>query len=403
MKRRTIRQYSISFKRQVIGDLESGRFDCLESARRHYGIGGMNTIQKWLRKYGKNHLLPKVVIVQKPDEKNQIRALKQQVAELQRALGQTQVENVLNAEFLKIACGDLGCDVEAFKKKSRHQAVHQAREHSRLSVKALCGSVGMTRQNYYKDRKQRKQQAIAESLVLDLVGQERAMQPKLGGRKLLHLIGAELESAGVSIGRDRFFALLSEHDLLIERKAKHCRTTNSWHGFRVYPNLLKALSLTGPHQALVSDITYIRTDDGFVFLALEMDAFSRAIVGFDCSDSLEAEGALRALSMALGQLPNDCRAIHHSDRGSQYCCTSYVGALKGYGLHISMTEENHCYENAQAERLNGILKQEYALGAGFGCKQDAYAAVHQAVYLYNHRRPHQSLSYQCPMTVHAAA
>ncbi len=117
MKRQTIRQYSISFKRQVIADLESGRFDSIEAARRHYGIGGMRTIQGWLRKYGKNHLLPRIVKVQKPDEPDQIRQLKQQVAELQRVLGQTQVENVLNNEFLKIACDELACDVEAFKKK----------------------------------------------------------------------------------------------------------------------------------------------------------------------------------------------------------------------------------------------------------------------------------------------
>ena len=261
----------------------------------------------------------------------------------------------------------------------------------------------MTRQNYYKERTLRKRQVIAESLVLDLVRQERAMQPKLGGRKLLHLIRSDLESAGVSIGRDRFFALLSARDLLIERKSRHCRTTNSWHGFQVYRNLLKDCVLAGPHQALVSDITYIWTDEGFVYLALVMDAWSRAIVGFDCSDSLEAEGALRALAMALGQLPTGCRAIHHSDRGSQYCCKAYVGTLQAAGSRISMTEENHCYENGQAERLNGILKQEYALGDGFACKQDAYDAVRQAVHLYNHRRPHQSLSYQCPMAVHAAA
>ncbi len=117
MKQRTIRTYSISFRRQVIEDLESGRFDSIESARRHYGIGGSATIQGWLRKYGKNHLIPKVVIVQKPDEKNQIRELKQQVAKLERALGQTQVENLLNAAFLKIACDDLDCEVDAFKKK----------------------------------------------------------------------------------------------------------------------------------------------------------------------------------------------------------------------------------------------------------------------------------------------
>lgn len=117
MQQKTIRRYSISFKRQVIADLEDGRFDSIESARRHYGIGGTTTVQKWLRKYGKNHLLPKVIKVQKPNEPDQIRQLKRQVGELQRALGQTQAENLLNAEFLKMACQELDCDVVAFKKK----------------------------------------------------------------------------------------------------------------------------------------------------------------------------------------------------------------------------------------------------------------------------------------------
>ena len=261
----------------------------------------------------------------------------------------------------------------------------------------------MTRQNYYKGCTQRTRQAIAESLILDLVCQERAMQPKLGGRKLLHMITPDLLSAGVSIGRDRFFALLSSHDLLIERRTRSCRTTNSWHGFGVYPNLLKDTELSGVHQALVSDITYIRTLEGFMYLALVMDAWSRAIVGYDCSDSLEAEGALRALTMALDQLPPDVRPIHHSDRGSQYCCGDYVAALTGGKVRISMTEQNHCYENSQAERLNGILKQEYGLGGEFESKVGVGPAVREGIWLYNHRRPHQSLRYQCPMAVHAAA
>ncbi len=117
MARRTVIQYSSCFKRQVVADLESGRFDSIAGAQRHYGIGGMDTVQRWLRKYGKNHLLPKVVLVQKPDEKDRILELQRQVAELQRVLGQTQTENILNAEFLKIACEELGCDMEAFKKK----------------------------------------------------------------------------------------------------------------------------------------------------------------------------------------------------------------------------------------------------------------------------------------------
>lgn len=117
MKQRVIRRYSVSFRRQVIADLENGRFDSIETVRQHYGIGGKQTVNRWLRKYGKNHLLPKVVIVQKPDERDEIRQLKREVCELQRALGKTQVENLLNTEFLRIACDDLGCDIEAFKKK----------------------------------------------------------------------------------------------------------------------------------------------------------------------------------------------------------------------------------------------------------------------------------------------
>jgi transposase len=118
MKQKIVKRYSICFKRQVIADLEGGRFDTIGEVQRHYGITGNATVQKWLQKYGKNHLLPKVIRVQKPNEKDQIRQLKQQVAELQRVLGQTQVDNVLNEEFLKIACEELGCDVETIKKKA---------------------------------------------------------------------------------------------------------------------------------------------------------------------------------------------------------------------------------------------------------------------------------------------
>ncbi len=160
--------------------------------------------------------------------------------------------------------------------------------------------------------------------------------------------------------------------------------------------------MTGPHQLLVSDITYIRTLRGFMFLSLIMDAFSRAIVGYDSSDSLEMEGALRALSMAQDQLPRSrsMDAMHHSDRGSQYCCGAYIAQLKKYRMSISMTEANHCYENSQAERLNGILKQEYGLGETFAQKSEAKLAVEQAVDLYNNYRPHGSLGNRFPMSVH---
>jgi transposase InsO family protein len=261
----------------------------------------------------------------------------------------------------------------------------------------------MTRQNYYKQRRVRAVLAVDESLALSLIGRERSLQPRLGARKLLVLVGAELASAGVSLGRDRFFALLSRHNLLIQRPRRGVRTTYSRHGLRVYGNLARDMTLTAPHQLWVSDITYIRTLEGFMFLSLVMDSFSRAIVGYDCSDSLEREGALRALSMAQRQLPACSITMHHSDRGSQYCCGAYIQRLKKRGIIISMTEDDHCAENSQAERLNGILKQEFGLGRTFANKRDVSLATKEAVQLYNHRRPHGSLGNRVPMAVHRSS
>ena len=261
----------------------------------------------------------------------------------------------------------------------------------------------MSRQNYYKSRKNRQRKQFDQTLILSLVSRERSLQPNLGCRKLLKLIRPDLSEAGVCIGRDSFFKVMSEQQLLIKRRKRSVTTTNSRHRFKVYGNLVKDIDITESHQVLVSDITYIRTDEGFVYLSLVMDAYSRKIVGYDCSDSLEAEGCLRSLNQAIRQLPAGHSTIHHSDRGSQYCCHAYVETLKSFGLSISMTEENHCYENAQAERLNGILKQEYLLDQTFKSKYDSYAAIHQAIYLYNTHRPHQALNYQIPERVHGNA
>lgn len=261
----------------------------------------------------------------------------------------------------------------------------------------------MSRQNYYKQRKVRQKRIVDESCVLELVCQQRKIQPKLGSRKLLHIIKPDLDSAGVMIGRDKFIEVLCRHDLLIKPKRFYARTTDSRHGMKVYENLLKDAVLTGPCQAFVSDITYIRTYAGFMYLALVMDAYSRAIVGYDCSDSLEAEGVLRALEMALSDPGLNPGLIHHSDRGSQYCSRVYTDILKDNGCRISMTVENHCYENSKAERLNGILKSEYGLDRCFLSKTEALESVAEAVMLYNYYRPHQSLGYSCPMKVHQAA
>ena len=262
----------------------------------------------------------------------------------------------------------------------------------------------MTRQNYYKVRQERQKRQVDEGLVVELVQRERQLQPRLGGRKLLSLLQPELVDAGVEIGRDRFFEVLRDQDLLVPPlNRRTCKTTYSRHNLPVFRNLLYELEPTAPNQVWVSDLTYIRTLEGFEYLYLIMDLHSRKIVGYHCGNCLDAEAALAALRWALADLPADRYPIHHSDRGSQYCSHEYVKMLRMRHLAISMTEDNHCYENSHAERLNGVLKQEYALGTTFRSRQHARQAVDQAVWLYNNRRPHGSLDNHFPATVHCHA
>ena len=258
----------------------------------------------------------------------------------------------------------------------------------------------MSRQNYYKGRSKRKRREVDGDLIEELVRAERALEPRLGGKKLHRLLKPELEKAGVKIGRDRFFEVLGARGLVLEPLPKAPRTTNSRHCLPVFRNLLADMNVEGPNQAWVSDITYIRTDEGFLYLSLVTDAWSRKIVGYHAGDTLETEGCLRALEKAVKELMDGMFPVHHSDRGCQYCSHLYTRKLQEYGLGISMTEENHCYENAKAERVNGILKQEYGLGSPFRTKQQAVESVDQAVMLYNTRRPHLALDYKTPEETH---
>ena len=261
----------------------------------------------------------------------------------------------------------------------------------------------MSRQNYYKQRRARKRRDVDEGLVVELIKRERKQQPRIGGRKLHHMLGDELVEAGVEIGRDRMFDVLRKNDLLVPPLPKSPRTTNSKHSLPVYRNLISDIEITGPDQVWVTDITYIWTWEGFEYLTLIMDRWSHKIVGYYCSEELTAGASVRALERAIGDLPEDAFPIHHSDRGCQFCSHEYVERLESRGLPVSMTEENHCAENAHAERLNGILKQEYALGMMFLTRQHARRAVEEAVWLYNNRRPHTTLDLHVPAEVHAKA
>lgn len=273
-----------------------------------------------------------------------------------------------------------------------------------VSVAGVCRKLRMSRQNYYAQRRRRQRQQVDAQLVVELVRQERAVQPRMGTRKLQRVLQPQLEQAGIYLGRDKLFALLGQQGLLLEpRRAAFPHTTQSRHSLPVFTNLVQDRELDGPNQVWVSDITYLRTREGFLYLALITDAWSRKIVGSHCGDSLEVEGALGALEAALRELPAPARPIHHSDRGSQYCCHEYVQRLQGRHLPISMTERDHCAENALAERVNGILKSEYGLDLEFATKAAARRAVAQALQLYNTRRLHTALDYRVPAVVHAQA
>jgi transposase InsO family protein len=260
------------------------------------------------------------------------------------------------------------------------------------------------RSSYYKSLSVEASCRLEEDIVCQLVQDLRRYQPNIGGKKLYYLLKEDLDRFGERrIGRDKFFDILRKHGLLVKRKRKYVYTTDSFHRFRVYKNVLKHKLLTGPHQGCVSDITYLRTRSGFVYLFLITDAYSRKIIGWSLSDSLAIEGGLEALHMAVKQCPDPLGLIHHSDRGIQYCCNDYVNLLKQHKITISMTEENHCYENAIAERVNGILKQEFLLDETFQNMSMAQRAVKEAIETYNTRRPHWSLNLSTPEQIHTAA
>ena len=183
-----------------------------------------------------------------------------------------------------------------------NDVVEQGAKQAGIGVRALCDRVGMSRQNYYAARCLRQRRQVDEDMIVELVKRERRMQPRLGGRKLLHLLSADLAEAGVDVGRDRFFEVLAEADLLVAPKPGMPRTTNSRHSLPVFENLLAGRALRAPNEAWVSDLTYIRTEEGFLYAALITDAYSRKIVGAHIGDSLEAEGCLRALEQALRRI-----------------------------------------------------------------------------------------------------
>lgn len=289
-------------------------------------------------------------------------------------------------------------------KKAGWQAAHGAiQAQPKLTVLAVCQKVRITPQNYYARRRARRRRQVDVELVLELVRAHRREQPSLGGRKLYHLIGPELKKAGVKMGRDRLFAELKKAGLLVEkRRSEWPKTTRFDRTLPVFKNLVKRRRLTGRNQVWVADITYIRTEERFLYLALKTDAWSRMIVGYELGRTSETEIVLKALNMGLKSLKKGEQPIHHSDRGCQYASHAFVQRAQQAGLRLSMTEKDHCAENALAERVNGILKQEYWLDMSFENYDQAQKACAHSIMLYNTKRPHSALGLKTPEEMHQA-
>ena len=264
----------------------------------------------------------------------------------------------------------------------------------------FCRLLGITRQAYYKSKKALEKQLLEEEIVLGLVAEVRSKLPRLGTRKLYHLIKQDMESHGLKVGRDQLFKILRSNQMLVKVRRNRARTTFSYRWFNRFDNLSRDLEVTEPNQLWVSDITYVRVGHGFLYLSMITDAHSRRIVGYHLSKTLDRKGCIAALKMALSSTSSTDRLIHHSDRGVQYCSKEYTSLLTTNGISISMTQNYEPLDNPIAERMNGIIKGEFLETYNLRQVTDAKEGIKKAVALYNSMRPHNSLGLATPNEVH---
>jgi len=264
--------------------------------------------------------------------------------------------------------------------------------------------MGISRQAYYKRNRAFDARVCQDQQVVEFVLEKRRRQPRLGTRKLHHLMAIEA-AAALRVGRDRLFSILREARELVPRKRAYHKTTHSHHRFRRHPNLLKAgpeqVVASRPEQVWVADITYLPTRESVAYVSLITDAYSRKIVGHHVHGSLHTESVVRALQKAVSQRKSNQPLIHHSDRGAQYCSDLYQRMHARHGIRCSMTDGYDCYQNAMAERINGILKTEFLLHRPKDLA-DAVKMVDESVQIYNRERPHLALKYKTPDAVHRA-
>lgn len=274
----------------------------------------------------------------------------------------------------------------------------------RTGLARLCGWLGITRQAYYQESWKQIGVSTETEVLIKAVLQIRKDHKRIGTRKLYEMLSPLMMDHQIKMGRDKLFDLLSNHQLLIRRRRRNIRTTFSNHWLRKYPNLVRGIALTAPNQLWVSDITYWKTKQFTLYITFITDAYSHRVVGYQLAETLEAAECVKALQMALSAFgaESHLNLIHHSDRGLQYCSKEYINLLNHFGIRISMTESGDPLENAVAERVNGILKEEYLDPQGITTMKEAVKYIHKAIRLYNSQRPHMSIGNYTPDAVHHA-
>lgn len=265
----------------------------------------------------------------------------------------------------------------------------------------MCSLFGISRQAYYKQKLRNLHVKAHRNQIVELVLPYRKKMSRLGTIKVYDLIKPQMEQNNVKCGRDKLFRILKEERMLIKKKKNYTKTTNSMHRYKRHPNLIVNLNINRPEQVWVSDITYIKTKKRHLYLSLVTDAFSKKIMGYYLANNQRAESSLKALNMAINnRIYPDKALIHHSDRGFQYCADEYTEVLVENNIDISMTTKYDPYENAIAERVNGILKSEFDIGEGFIDMKDAKKVIKESIQTYNQLRPHLTCRLRTPNQAH---
>ncbi|HCL3479697.1 TPA: IS3 family transposase [Pseudomonas aeruginosa] len=398
--KRTQRDYSLSFKLAVVDQIEKGELT-YKQAQMRYGIQGRSTVLVWLRKHGRQDWSQGASIrAERSCAMSDPKTLtpEQRIKELEQQLELMSQKAQFFETVVDVLKNDYGVSVG---KKAIRQVLSQGQV-AGLSIARACQFLGMSRQAYYKRNRAADSKARQADRVVEFVQQVRMRQPRLGTRKLHYLLHCQPDRR-LQVGRDRLFQVLGERRLLVLPKRAYYKTTQSFHRFYRHPNLLKSgpnqVVPLGPEHVWVADITYLPASSGPLYLSLVTDAYSRKIVGHHVHESLHAKSVAQAFRQALRKRQRRQSLVHHSDRGIQYCSALYQSLHARHGVQCSMTDGYDYYQNALAERINGILKTELLLSSPENLEQ-ARKMVAEAVQIYNTERPHMALKNKTPDAVH---